>query len=221
MFRTHLKNTSVRDIGQFRAMQGGTTKACPVALRGGATRQHVKWAYSHKDCGDFPVPLRYASVAVPQSTASSASLADTGKVAQNAGLGGILEMGSKSGYITLISTLIAGAIGVATAVSLLLLGLGLSRTSFAIEQSAQARGLANACAEEALEQIKTSSNFSGSNNLSLGPGTCSYTVQKGSGQNRIITASGMVGTIVRKVKITLDKVKPTLRVTSWQEVADF
>lgn len=127
---------------------------------------------------------------------------------------------SKAGYITLISTLIVGAIGAATAVSLLLLGLGSSRTSFAIEQSAKARGLVSACAEEALRQIKASSNFAGSGSLSLGSGTCSYTVQKGSGQNRIITASGVAGTIMRKIRIVIDRVKP-IRVVSWQEVADF
>ena len=124
------------------------------------------------------------------------------------------------GFITLISVLIVGAIGVAIGTSLLLLGLGSSRTSFALVQSNQVKALANACSEEALQQIRDSTPFSGTGNLTLGQGTCTYTVTKLTGQNRTITASGTVGTIIRKVSISLDKITPNINVTSWQEVAN-
>ena len=127
---------------------------------------------------------------------------------------------NSGGYITLISVLIVGAVGIAITTSLILLGLGSSRTSFAVEQSNQAKALANACAEEALQQIRDSTPFTGSGNLTLGQGVCSYTVTSQGGQNRTITASGTVGTIMRKVKIIIDKINPTIQVVSWQEVAD-
>lgn len=126
-----------------------------------------------------------------------------------------------SGFITLISVLVVGAVGIAVAFSLLLLGVGNSRTSFAIEQSNQAKALANACAEEALQQIRDSTPFIGSNNLTLGQGTCSYTVTSQGGQSRTVIAEGMVGTIYRKVKIIINKINPTIAVTSWQEVDSF
>ena len=125
------------------------------------------------------------------------------------------------GFITLISVLVVGAVGVAITTSLILLGLGSSRTSFAIEQSNQAKGIANACAEEALQQIRDSTPFTGSGNLTLGQGTCSYAVTSQGAQNRTITASGAVGAIIRKVKIIIDKINPTIQVVSWQEVSDF
>lgn len=125
------------------------------------------------------------------------------------------------GYITLVSVLVVGAVGVAIAVSLILLGLGSSRTSFAIEQSNQAKALANACAEEALQQIRESTPFTGSGSLMLGQGTCTYTVTSQGSQNRTITSSGTVGTIIRKVKIIINKINPTIQVVSWQEVSDF
>lgn len=125
------------------------------------------------------------------------------------------------GFITLISVLVVGAVGVAIAFSLLLLGVGNARTSFAIEQSNQAKALANACAEEALQQIRDSTPFTGSGNLTLGQGTCNYTVTSQGGQNRTITSSGTVGTIIRKVKIIIDKINPAIQVVSWQEVSDF
>ncbi|GEM_PF-113468 len=128
---------------------------------------------------------------------------------------------SNNGYIALITVLVTGAVGVAIAVSLLLLGLGSSRTSFSLEQSNQAKALANACSEEALQQIRDSTPFTGTGNLTLGQGTCTYTVTSQGGQNRTITSSGTVGTILRKVKIILDKITPNINITSWQEVADF
>ena len=125
------------------------------------------------------------------------------------------------GFITLISVLIVGVVGVAITVSLILLGLSSSRTSFAVEQSNQAKALANACAEEGLQQIRDSFIFTDSGNLSLGQGTCSYTVTDQGQQNRTIIASGVVGTITRKVRVIIDTINPTIQVVSWQELADF
>ena len=126
----------------------------------------------------------------------------------------------QKGFITLISVLVVGAVGIAIALSLLLLGVGNSRTSFAVEQSNQAKALANACAEEALQQIRDSTSFTGTASLTLGQGTCTYTVTSQGGSNRTITASGTVGTIIRKVKIIISGINPQITVTSWQEVAD-
>ena len=125
-----------------------------------------------------------------------------------------------SGFITLLAVLIVGIVGTAIAVSLVLLGLGASRSSFAIEQSNQAKGLANACAEEALQQIRDLTSFTGTGNLTLGQGTCTYTVTNTGGSNRTITASGTVGTIVRKISISITAIMPSIVVSSWQEVAN-
>lgn len=127
----------------------------------------------------------------------------------------------QSGYITLLSTIFLIAIGGVVVSSLILLGLGFSKSSLALDQSNQAKALANACAEEALEKIYESIPFSGSATLNLGSGSCSYTVTKLTAQNRTITSSGTVGTIIRKISIAIDKITPSINVTSWQEVADF
>ncbi|MDP3973694.1 MAG: hypothetical protein Q8P92_02565 [Candidatus Daviesbacteria bacterium] len=127
---------------------------------------------------------------------------------------------NQKGYIVLITVLVIGAIGVAIAVSVLWLGLGSSKSSFSQEQSNQAKALVNACSEEALQQIRDSIPFTGTGNLTLGQGTCTYTVTNDGGTNRTITATGTVGTIVRKVKITIDTINPKINITSWQEAAD-
>jgi hypothetical protein len=124
------------------------------------------------------------------------------------------------GYVTLISILVVGAIGTAIATSLILLGISSSRTSFSVEQSNQAKGLTNACVEEALQQVRNSSSFTGSGNLTLGQGSCSYIVTSQGGQNRMITASGTVGSIVRKVTVVINRITPLINLTSWQEVVN-
>ncbi|HEX8947186.1 MAG TPA: hypothetical protein VF829_03175 [Candidatus Paceibacterota bacterium] len=125
------------------------------------------------------------------------------------------------GYVTLVSVLILGAVGVAIAVALLVLGLGASRTAFVAEQSASARALADSCTEEALEQIQQSNTYTGTASLTIGQGSCTYTVTSQGSQNRTVTASGAVGTVVRKVKIVITKITPSFTFSTWQEVADF
>lgn len=122
-----------------------------------------------------------------------------------------------SGYITLVSVLVVGAIGVAIAVSIVLLGVGSSQTSFANERSNQAKGLVNACAEEALQQIHDSPSFAGSDTLTLGQGTCGYLVINNGGSNRTITSSSTVGTVIRKITIQINQIGPTIQISSWRE----
>lgn len=124
----------------------------------------------------------------------------------------------ESGYITLISVLVVGAVGVAISLSLILLGVSSSRTSFAVEQSNQSKALANACTEEALQQIRDATAFTGSGNLTFGQGTCSYIVTNTGGSNRTIDATGTVGTISRKVQVSITAISPLIVVSGWQEV---
>ncbi len=125
------------------------------------------------------------------------------------------------GFATLLAVLVVGVIGAAIAFSLLGRGASGARLILIRQSSVKARSLANACAEEALGQIRSLSSFVGSNTLILADGTCVYTVTSLAGENRIITASGQVGSIIRRVKIILDQINPSINVTSWQEVADF
>ncbi|MBI2984050.1 MAG: hypothetical protein HYY50_00235 [Candidatus Kerfeldbacteria bacterium] len=128
----------------------------------------------------------------------------------------------RKGMITLISILVLAAVGGAVAVSLLLLGVDATRTSSSREFSAAARALANACVETALEEIRSYTPFTtAGTNLNIGSGTCTYVVANTGGFRRTIQASGSMGSVSRKVLVTVDRINPTIRVTSWQEVGDF
>lgn len=128
---------------------------------------------------------------------------------------------TNDGYVILISTLIIGAIGAAIALSLLLSGLATSRTGSVIEKSIQARGLANACAEEALQLIRETTSFTGSGNVIFGSDSCDYTVTSQTEENRTIRASATVDTITRRVIVSITQINPSITIASWQEVADF
>lgn len=125
---------------------------------------------------------------------------------------------TQKGFIALLSVLILSAVATAIAVSLLFLGTTASQTIRTREASLGARELANACADEALEQIRESTSFTGTNSLTIGGGSCDYTVTAQSGENRTITAVGTLNTVVRKISITIDQINPTIRVTQWEEV---
>lgn len=127
---------------------------------------------------------------------------------------------NQKGYITLLSTLFLVAIGGIVASSLILLGLGFSRTSLALDQSNQAKALANACAEEALLKLKQNLSYTGNETITLAQGSCQIQDVKGAGPNRIIKTTGTIGTIIRKVEVKV-KISPSFTLSSWLEVADF
>ena len=130
------------------------------------------------------------------------------------------------GFITLMATLLVVAVGLSISVSLLILGVDSSRTSFVIVQSYQANALANACSEEALQLIYDSMAvlpppdpipFTGTGSLTMGQGDCSYTVTDTGGGTINITTSGTAGDAVRKNQIILSSISPIV-VSSWQEI---
>lgn len=129
----------------------------------------------------------------------------------------------KSGLVALVTVLVTGAVGLAVAVSLVLLGLGSSRTSLILSQSVTARAYADSCAEEALQKLRESVYYAGSETIALSEGSCQIQPVLGTpgNFNRTIQTTGTVGTIVRKVEVIVSEIQPTINITSWEEVASF
>lgn len=128
---------------------------------------------------------------------------------------------NSSGYVALITVIIVGAVTTAIGTALLLTGSDSQRSMLTSQQSAQARNLANACAEEALQQIHDSTSFTGTNTITLGQGSCSYTVINTGGSNRTINATGTVGSVVRKSQVYATIGSSNISIISWQEVSQF
>lgn len=128
---------------------------------------------------------------------------------------------NESGFLMLLSILITSAIGVAITVSLILLGIGSSRTSLVTEKSHRAISLVDSCIENALMQVRDSTDYDGSGLLNTEFGSCEFDVIKLTGENRVIHASSTVSTVIRKAKVTINSINPTINITSWEELADF
>ena len=128
-------------------------------------------------------------------------------------------MKKTGGYVALLSVLITGAACVAIATGLLMFGTDTQRAALVTQQSYQAQNLAATCGEEALQIIHDDTAFTGSGNLTVGQGTCTYTVNNTGGSNRTIVTTGTVNGIVRKLNIYATIGASSISITSWQEVS--
>ena len=133
----------------------------------------------------------------------------------------LLKTKQTRGYIALLSVIMIGAIGTAIMLSVMLLSVSTSKTDFAVQQSGSAKVLASSCGEEALQKLLETGTTSSSGGLSLGSGNCTYIITSQNGENITINATGIVGTIVSKVKIVVSTTTPSILLSSWQEVGDF
>lgn len=129
--------------------------------------------------------------------------------------------GIRKGYIAFISVIVIAAIGSAVMISIIASGMDAMRTDFSIQQSGIARGMASSCAEEALERILESGITSGNGNLTIASGTCSYVITSSGGQNITISSTGVISTVVSKVKVIIATTTPSIILSSWEELADF
>ncbi|MDD4628640.1 MAG: hypothetical protein PHE68_04590 [Candidatus Peribacteraceae bacterium] len=128
----------------------------------------------------------------------------------------------RHGYVFLISILVIGAIAMATMGSLLLISIGILRSGFALEQSTQASLLAHTCAERVLLSLWNDRAYPGNEQLPFSQGECDILRIGGSGnENRSLCIEGRTGSAVRRFEIILQRILPSIKVYSWQEVDDF
>lgn len=126
----------------------------------------------------------------------------------------------EDGFITLMTVIIIVAVSAALAISVILMGVDSLRTGATVTESNEAAALADACAEEALEQIR-SYGFTGTQEVTLESGTCSYTVINDGGESRTIRVTSTASTVTRRVRITIDALTPEINIVDWQDVAIF
>ena len=128
---------------------------------------------------------------------------------------------NQKGYIVLLTILLVGAVGLSIAVSIILLGIGQNRSTLSSNSFIAAKSQADACVEEALQQIRTDDTFAGSGSLSLDGGNCTYEVINSGGDLREIHGAGSVANSTRKIKVNIDAISPMINISSWQEVESF
>lgn len=123
----------------------------------------------------------------------------------------------EQGYVALIAVLVAGALGLAVSIAILLGGTDSQRSALVVQRSAGASSAAKSCVEEAAQQIRLNHSYTGSGSLTLGSQSCQYTVAN-SGSDKIINATGNMGDVVKKVQAYATITLLSISITTWQEV---
>lgn len=126
-------------------------------------------------------------------------------------------MKASQGYVALLTILIVGAAALTISVTLLTTSADSQRSALVSVNASQARQLANACAEEALRVLRDTQTYTGSSNLTLSTGSCSYIVTNNGGQSRLITTSSTINSVVKKMTVYATIGTSSISVTSWRE----
>lgn len=127
---------------------------------------------------------------------------------------------TQGGYVALIAILIVGAVSTTIALALLMNGVDSQRAVLVTQRSVQARNGAVACAEEALQEMHDNTTYVGTDTLTVGQASCTYTVTNTGGAARTIDVTATAGSVVRKIKIYATIGGTNISITSWQEVND-
>lgn len=126
------------------------------------------------------------------------------------------------GYILLIGMIIIGAIGIMILVSNLLFGTASTDNSADVISSSEARFLADACAEEGLQQIKLNNSFVASGTLNLSGDSCFYQVSNLGGNNRqidvIATSTQSTTQSTKRLRVLINALSPKINISSWNEI---
>lgn len=101
----------------------------------------------------------------------------------------------------LMSVLIMGAVAVSIATSVLLSGVGFSKSSLVQQQGYQAQALADSCGEIAVENIQEDANYAGDETIVIGLGECEIFPITESGGVKTINVEGSVGSLTRRAQI--------------------
>jgi hypothetical protein len=128
------------------------------------------------------------------------------------------------GYVLLLSVIFLSVIAATIAGSFLLLGLAHGQTNFALQQAAQARGLAEACAETALNNLQQDPNYAGNETLAItADGSCNILPISFSDPVYTIQTKATVGPAIKNLLITAESQTATsssstlMHIDTWQE----
>jgi len=128
----------------------------------------------------------------------------------------------RNGYTFLLSVLFIGGIAVTVSGTMLLLSWLTLHTGETLARSAKAFELAMTCAEHGLLELFEDGNYGGYEELVLGNETCSVLPVGGAGnENRTLCTEGRSGDTTRRLEIVVQRLLPSIRIYSWQEVDIF
>ncbi len=129
---------------------------------------------------------------------------------------------SRPGYVFLITVLVTGVIATTSALSLMLLAWAAEQNGYLFWESTQAYEYAQTCGERTLRTLRSDLSYVGDETVTFTHGSCTVEELGGTGNNdRIVCVQGNVGTAIRRIEIAVSQVRPSMLISSWNEVAFF
>ena len=144
---------------------------------------------------------------------------------------------ARSGYVLLISVLVVGVVASASAITILMLGLGAEKSALAVQQSTQSYANAWSCAEHAIQKLREDFEYEGNESKTLtyafttntlgypghidyGSTSCIiYPVGGYGNEDRTICIEGTFGKgTKRRLEVAVTRIHPDVRIGSWEEV---
>ncbi len=130
----------------------------------------------------------------------------------------VLRASDNRGFAALVGVLIFGGFAIAITSAMVYSGMRSKQSSLVLRQSYEAKAIGRACADTALRSIHDNTSYTGSGSVTLGTGSCTYTVTNGGGAVRTVSVTSTVGRITKAFTIVTSQVSPTIVVSSWREV---
>ena len=125
---------------------------------------------------------------------------------------------NRSGFAALIGVLVLGIVSATAASALVFASVRSLQASLLLRQSYEAKGIARACADVALQQVHDNTAYTGSSSVTLGTGSCTYSVANSGGSVRTISVTATVQNVTKKLLVTTSALTPKIVISSWREV---
>jgi len=122
------------------------------------------------------------------------------------------------GFAALIGVLVLGVVAATTSSALVFASTRSLQSSLALRQYYEAKGIARACADVALRQVHDNLAYTGSGSVTLGAGSCTYSVANSGGSVRTIIVTATVSNVTKKLLIATSALSPRIVISSWREV---
>ena len=108
----------------------------------------------------------------------------------------------RDGYVILVGVLVMGAVAVSVATSIILLGIGSSKSSFIQQRGYLSQSIADACAEIALQNLIDDPDYDGEVIDPFAGGSCTIDIDQPC-TDCILQVVGQVGEVIRRTKVTV------------------
>ena len=129
---------------------------------------------------------------------------------------------SQSGFVAIVTIVVLAALTVLLGYSAGILGISEIQLGYTSQKGLEAFSAADGCMEEALERIRKNNAYgvgAGTQNYTLGNGSCTVDVTDLGGGQRQIVITGTSGFYNKKIQTTITITAGSITVNTWAELS--